>query len=146
MKLEPIWLLGPPTKPAVVSRRRVLAGLASTAVAGVFAGWMARGVLEGGPPRDAELDWALALVHGRLDRLVEQESSYLILLAKRGEECLELWRGYERLAEAVLDGDPAIARTERERLGRDLIATSRSLAPPESVRLVLERLHAAGYR
>lgn len=153
MKLDPIYVLGPPDRSESrrADRRKLLMVAGASLLTGVA---LCYGVLrstllddeiddvadDAGAPHSDRREWALELVRrGDIGALVEHHRELLSIVAadaspmqaaQRGGG--ELWLGVEHLARHVL-ASPDL--DDRVRIARRITATIRGFAPPERAAL-----------
>lgn len=130
MKLEPVYLVGPPPTPKTTTTRRAFLW-ASCAAVGAGAAGLASGLLLGGSgpepaspaqptPEDARLKWLRGLCDDKtpLDELIRHRGSLMLYLPDYRDDAL-LWHGIERLGSAVIEDRNL---TDRRRLAIELLA------------------------
>lgn len=134
MKLDPVYLVAPePQRDAKRFSRRACLGLAALGFGfGAMVGsGLRRALASGGTATaiDAELQWAIELQRGPLERLVRDRGMFLALAGERRSQESDLLVGVQRLARHALD--ESVDRTARAPLARDLVAYLESVPVPD---------------
>lgn len=148
MKLEPVYLVAPRPKPPSMPTRRAFLfmgfAFAGGSVVGGACGYsIGAAIAKSGdlsPTGNAELDELRRLaVKAPLAELVENRLYFMMVFDRKYSSDEVLWRGVERLANAIA-ADPAFP--DRRRMAKVMTLTIERLAPPLQFpsRTILERM------
>jgi hypothetical protein len=144
MKLDPVYLVAPePQRDAKRFSRRACLGLAALGFGfgALLGSGLRRALATGGTATtiDAELQWALALQRGPLERLVRDRVTFLAIVDEHAAELDRFEAGLSRLVEAVLRGE--VDATSRRLAAEELsswLEGRQALLPAELVTHVAE--------